>query len=279
MSTTAEQLAAATAELTAAAAAYRDLAEALEIQASEAAAGVVRFATDAEVLAGTAERLAVSPSRLGGRLAQLLVRAFYVNAAGGSNANPGTLAAPFATLDKAIEATPDGGGAVINLLSDVAWNNRRYVRLRNFFIRSVTPAGSVIGAARRVITVAAAAAASDVPEPSIAGLEYESGGAISFSNVEIRLPQAGAVGWADPYRALLRSQALLSIHTQDCTLVGLAAAAGREACITNVTGARMISSIGNTLTNMGGRWVTGVAAGTDPQTFSRIIVCTPGINE
>ncbi len=52
----------------------------------------------------------------------LMYRTFYVDAVNGSDSNPGTSTAPFATLKKAIDSVPVGGYGVVNLVSDITLN-------------------------------------------------------------------------------------------------------------------------------------------------------------
>lgn len=277
MTTITDRLEAATASHEAAAARMHALLDAIAVEASETAKGIVRLATTEETRTGTAPDVAVTPAGLAASAFTQLFSEVFVDAIGGDNGNNGELETPFETIDRAIETCPDGGSRVINLLTDLTWSNRRFVRSRNIYVRSVTSGGIAIGAPRRVLTVAGSAVQTDAAVATIAGLEYEGGGAVGFANVELRLPQAGGIGWSEPYRSLLRSTGFLSIAIQDCTLIGIAAAAGREGCLTNGTGGRSITSVNNTLTSMGGRWVAGIAAGVDPQTYSRVIVCTAGI--
>lgn len=65
---------------------------------------------------------------------------FYVNGVTGSNANPGTSLLPLATIQKAIDLTPDGGTCIVMLQSAYTHGVNCFVGRRCLIIKSATGA-------------------------------------------------------------------------------------------------------------------------------------------
>ncbi|MBF8705090.1 hypothetical protein [Pseudomonas putida] len=63
-------------------------------------------------------------------------RTWYINQVTGSDDNAGTIAAPFASIDKAIASTPSGGTCNIRLMSDYIHTKSTVVSVRNLLIAS-----------------------------------------------------------------------------------------------------------------------------------------------
>lgn len=181
-------------------------------------------------------------------------RKFYVDNLSGDDANPGTLAEPFKTIGTAASRAVYGGRLCIYLMSD--YHMDEAVRFRD---------GNIVIAGhngRPKITFG----------PHSSNPSYLSGFSLSFSMGSFNFQELEFV--FPKVDASLRGRYIISAH-------GLTVATIQNCDFTvepdaNVALFQFAHGIGLLIQNVtfppeiGGRWVEGISAGTDPKTIGRI---------
>lgn len=171
----------------------------------------------------------------------------YVDETSGLPGNDGSLEAPFATLDDAIESLDAGQGADIRLLSNVTWSRRQW-RVQSF-IRLTGWNAATGNTFTRTVTFADVAENSTGQVPGITGTGFCG---VRFTDLDVVL-SGGAIDGAH-----FSSGGFMAVAFRNSSLSGTV---GVSSVAYNYMGPFSLGANNLTYTDMAGRWVSGVAAG------------------
>lgn len=188
------------------------------------------------------------------------VRTFYVNQLTGSDTNAGTVSAPFATLQKAMDNGVEGAVTNVYLTSDYAFGSSVFV-----------PSGAVsitgYGGIRRRVTFT-----DGVVGDTLNGGVYAPRILSNYSGCNLRLQALelvlGTYGALVPNKYAIWNSPMSNIFLNDVNLV--TPAGSDQTLFNNGPGLSFVFQAGVADAGMPGRWVGGVAAGTDPDTLANI---------
>lgn len=180
-------------------------------------------------------------------LPALLEVLLYVDEVNGLAGGDGTLAAPFATVDAAINSLKPGQTANIRALSDITMRKSRMVTSINVQIQGFASDASAPQQRSLAFLGEATNRAGYAP-----GFDVRVGGFFAFMNLNITMPASG-VSYG-PFRAI----GTTLINLFNCSISG----AGGTVALVRGDGPFAIGlASGSTYTGMGGRWVSGFASG------------------
>lgn len=198
--------------------------------------------------------------------APTIVRAYWVDPVMGDDAGLGTEAAPFKTLQRAVDATPDGGRVT-------AWLSKDYV-----LDKSITTAGrqlvvaAVAGAGRKLICNEFTPDGETLPR--MGSFWMSNGSTVQLLNVTVSLP-ASSAGDLSAYYALCFASGssapiLMQVRMYNCafelrgTFRGKIIGPGSALYALSMTGTAVPSALNGSL-------VVGIAAGTLSKDLGHII--------
>lgn len=203
------------------------------------------------------------------------IRNWYVDQVNGSDANPGTLAAPFRSIGKAIASTPNFGLCNVRLLSDYVINESISVTCANVFvvgegaIRTISPKYFQTLNADGV-TYSTALGSFLLTNPATN---------IELRNVTLALPSSSGV---NPVPALTRLNGFIRTNSTGNVppFLGVALATVQITMAADFIGAligQTVSAISLTAisttfpSGFAGKYVMGVAAGTAPKDTPNVL--------
>jgi len=196
-----------------------------------------------------------------GNLNSALSGSFHINAATGNDANDGSENAPFQTVGEALERCVSGGNYELHLHTDVVYDQLRIVRAAGLTIRS-----NITGTKRRfTIAQERADAPGSTRLPSLQG----SGGGLNvyFLDINLDLPKAAAHVAG---RYLLHGSTFTNVFFRDSEITRQADA--DTSLLSGFFGVFAISLRDSSYpATMGGHWLLGIAAGTDPSTVPYLL--------
>lgn len=197
-------------------------------------------------------------------------KSFYVNPLMGDDSAAGTAAAPLKTIEKAIANTPAGGVVMAYLQTDYVFPANITVDSRFLHIRS-----DVSGTKRKIISNYYAANSS--AETYLAGLVMANGAQVMVTDLTLQLPSPAGfipapVGFTNSFfkTSSWAGTVIAAVKLTACEVTATADFAGwifgspNSAIVFEVLSVTFPS-------NFGGRYVHGVASGTNPATLTNIL--------
>lgn len=198
-------------------------------------------------------------------------RSWFVNQLTGQDSNPGTVAEPLRSIDKAIANTPVGGTCIVRLQSD--YRHETYnlvVTSRVLLITSDT-----LGTKRKLICTYQSSVTSNASY--LSGFGLTSGAHLGFRELHIALPSPEGItpvpgGTANAliktYSAQVTGMISLKLDTCDITAAdGLTAS-----LLPNIACAVVFQSVGCSFpAGFAGRYIQGVVAGTASTSLSNLL--------
>ncbi|MEG0858974.1 MAG: hypothetical protein RSD81_06525 [Pseudomonas sp.] len=198
----------------------------------------------------------------------LMERIWYVNQLSGDDSAAGTLNAPLKTIDKAASNTPAGGVCVVRLQTDYVHSTALVSALRVLNILS-----DVVGTKRKLSLVYR----SDGEFPYLSGFGLPTWGAIGLKDIQLVYPSPAGMNPAPVGSA----NAMLKIYSANVSSIialkldacDVQAPADFSGCMMPANGnAIAFESIATSYpTGWAGRYISGVAAGTDTKTLSNVM--------
>lgn len=195
-------------------------------------------------------------------------RSYWVDQVTGLDTNPGTLASPFATIDKAIKNTPSGGICNIYLMSDYVWSGSVNTDLQLVHIRSS------VSLTKRKITLPYFLLDGGTRLP---GLVFASAGAAMLTEIILSFPSVSGVSPAPSafHNSFFKTASIggvpqISVKMSSCEVVS--AADGTGAIFVRLSSAICFMVIDCTFpSGFGGRYISGIASGANPALSTDVI--------
>ncbi|WP_028694334.1 hypothetical protein [Pseudomonas cremoricolorata] len=203
------------------------------------------------------------------------VRTWYVDQVNGLDTNPGTKEAPFKTVNKAINATPNYGMCTIELLSDYVMTDRVSMKCSTLVLSGGTSGFKVIPKYYPIMS-------GDVATSTAMGgfnlVTYSN--SVELRNTTLELPSSAGVSPTPPSMSLntgfLRTNSTGGVPP----VIGLALSAAKVTAPSDFIGAL----IGNTVASVslitistsfpsgfGGKYIMGIASGTAPKDTNNVL--------
>jgi len=187
-------------------------------------------------------------------------RTFYVDQAAGNDANDGSEANPFLTLQKTVNMTPIGGLLTVYFLTDYHVSKRV-----DFKQQSVAFNAQVAGGGLAKVTFAGT---SDGDATSTADFSsLHSNCYFECQDIQFEAVTAGA-GVTD--KGMFRSRGNMTLRLSNCQID---LPVGSDQCVINndVFCALSVSNLNGGTGPVAGRWIQDVAAATDPASIRTLI--------
>ncbi|TFW37610.1 hypothetical protein E4195_11690 [Pseudomonas putida] len=202
--------------------------------------------------------------------APAIFRTFYVDPQLGSDANLGTRASPFRTIQRAVDSTPAAGRCEAWLLNDCTLDSHVILDGRQLAVRGE------IGAGRRLVINEFTREGDPLPRMGSFWQSY--GSTLDLSNLTVSLP-ASSQGDLSAYHALTFSSGstapnVLQLRLHNIvfelrgTFRGRIVGPDSPMVALGFTGTAIPAALA-------GRFVPSVAAGTDTKTLSHVITNAP----